>query len=146
MLLLVAILIGVAASPSAYAQTSAEWSGTWIVNLAKSSYDPAAPPFKRQICRFDAQDDGATVVYDIVGTRGGVTHLEWTGKFDGRDYPIEGADYVLTNAYTRIDDRTYDVAIKVDGRVAATARMTLSADGRTITTVMGPTKTVFDRQ
>ena len=28
------------------------------------------------------------------------------GGFDGKDYAVQGADYVLTNAYRRIDDRT----------------------------------------
>ena len=35
-------------------------------------------------------------------------HLEWTGKFDGNDYPVQGVEVVLTNAYRRVDDRTYD--------------------------------------
>ena len=75
------------------------------------------------------------VSYDVVGTRGGVIHLEWTGKFDGQDYPVQGADYVLTNAYTRIDARTYAVVIKVDGGQVATARTAVSSDGQTLTTV-----------
>lgn len=75
------------------------------------------------------------VAYDMVGTRGGRTHLEWIGALDGRDYPVQGLDYVLTNAYTQIDDRTYRIVVKVDGRVAATTEVTVSSDGRDLTAV-----------
>ena len=65
----------------------------------------------------------------MVRPRGGVTHLEWTGQFDGRDYPVQGVEEFVTYAYQRIDDRTYDVITKLDGRPAATSRAVLSADG-----------------
>jgi succinyl-CoA synthetase beta subunit len=64
-----------------------------------------------------------------------MTHLEWTGRLDGQDYPIQGIDEVLTNAYTRVDDRTYDIVVKVDGSRVATARIAIAADGKTLTTV-----------
>ncbi|HLQ76065.1 MAG TPA: hypothetical protein VK210_01855 [Terriglobia bacterium] len=129
--------------------------GTWKLNIAKSVYNPGPPPYKRTTCRIEPTPDGLKVIYDMVGIRGGVTHIEWTGKFDGRDYPVEGLDYVLTNAYTRIDDRTYDVMVKLDGSKAATARISISPDGRTLTTVTTArnaegrnvnTTTVYDRQ
>ena len=91
----------------------------------------------------------------MVGIRGGVTHMEWTGKFDGKDYPVQGVDYVLTNAYTPVDERSYQILIKVDGLVAATARVAVSPDGKTLTTstveknARGEsvtTTTVYDRQ
>ena len=68
-------------------------------------------------------------------SRGGVTHLEWSGKFDGVDYPVQGVELVLTNAYRRIDDHTLELIQKIDGQVVATARLLISPDGRTITTV-----------
>ena len=45
--------------------------------------------------------------------------MEWTGRFDGKDYAVQGIDYVLTNAYNRIDDHTYEITVKVDGAMAA---------------------------
>jgi hypothetical protein len=59
--------------------------------------------------------------------------MEWTGRFDSRDYPVQGVDYVLTNAYRRIDDRSYEILVKVDGRLAATAVAVVSPDGNTLT-------------
>jgi hypothetical protein len=113
------------------AQTS--WFGTWNVNVAKSTY-AEPPPYKRMTCRIEPWEEGVRVTYDMVRTRGGITHLEWTGRFDGRDYPVQGVDYVLTNAYNRIDDRTYEVIQKVDGQVTAIARATIAHDSSSITT------------
>jgi len=81
--------------------------------------------------------------------------MEWAGKFDGKDYPVQGVDYVLTNAYTRLDERSYQIVIKVDGDVAATAKVVVSPDGKTLTTFTNEknargesvtTTTVYDRQ
>jgi len=129
--------------------------GTWKLNLAKSSYGSVSPPYKRSTCRIEPLDDGLKVTYDMVGVRGGVTHIEWTGRLDGKDYPMEGVDDVLTNAYTKIDDRTYDIVVKADGSRAATARITIAPDGRSLMTVttsrdaQGRTRnttTVYERQ
>jgi hypothetical protein len=79
--------------------------------------------------------EGLKVTYDMVGARGGVIHLEWGGMFDGRDYPVQGVDYVLTNAYRQIDDNSYEVVIKIDGNVVGIARSEVSGDRTTITTV-----------
>lgn len=61
--------------------------------------------------------------------------MEWVGKLDGKDYSIQGVDTVLTNAYTQIDERTFEIVVKSDGSRAATARITISQDGRTLTSV-----------
>jgi hypothetical protein len=75
------------------------------------------------------------VIYDMARPRGGVIHLEWDGRFDGREYPVQGLEQHVTYAYIRAGARTYDIVARMDGRVAASSRTVLSADGRTITTV-----------
>lgn len=113
-----------------------EWHGTWTLDLAKSTYDPGPPPYKRARFTIEPGEDGAVrVVYDMVRVRGGVTHLEWTGKFDGNDYPVQGVEELVTYSYRRVDDRTYDVVTRLDGSITAVSRVTLSADANTITTV-----------
>ncbi len=96
-------------------------------------------PAKRSTCKIaswaDGLNAGLKVTYDIVGIRGGIMHIEWVGKLDGKDYPIEGVDDVLTNAYTRIDERTYDVVVKADGVKAASARIAIAPDGKTLTSI-----------
>ncbi len=130
-------------------------AGTWKLNLAKSTYEAGPPPYRRSTCKIESLGDGLKVTYDMVGTRGGITHIEWVGKLDGKDYPIEGVDAVLTNAYTRIDERTYDVVVKADGAKAASARIVIAPDGKTLTSITSTrnaqgqilkTTAVYDRQ
>jgi len=130
------------------AQTPAPWYGTWTLRTAN-------PQYKRITSRIEPREDGLNVTYEMVGVRGGVTHMEWTGKFDGRDYPMQGVDSVLTNAYRKIDDRSYEIVIKIEGGVRATARVVVFPDGKTLqvvtqsSTASGQpvtTTAVYDRQ
>jgi len=148
------LVIGVLTSRGALAdQALAPWIGTWTLDLAKSTYNPGPPPFKRAMCVIEPWQDGLRVTYDMVRPRGGITHLEWRGRFDGHDYPVEGVDRVVTNAYRQVADRTYKVITKVDGEVTEQARIAISPDGRTITTVTigknaqgQDATTVYDKQ
>jgi len=115
-------------------QSPEPWIGTWKLNLEKSTLDRDVR-FKRATTRIEPWQDGIKVTYDLVGVRGGVTHMEWTGRFDGRDYAVQGVDYVLTNAYTRESDRSYQIVTKIDGVAVSIAKVVVSPDGRTLTTV-----------
>jgi hypothetical protein len=108
------------------------WVGVWRLDASRSSVRAEPSPYKRVTLRIESTGEALTVIYDMVGARGGVTHLEWTGRFDGRDYGVQGVDYVLTNAYRRLDDRRYEIIVKVDGRVVATATAAVSPDGDTL--------------
>jgi hypothetical protein len=112
----------------------APWIGTWRLNPAKSTPAPNSP-YKRVTSKIATWEDGLNVTYDMVGTRGGVTHIEWTGHLDGKDYAVQGVDYVMTNAYSRVDDRSYSIVVKRDGQVTSTVKVTVSADGRTLTAI-----------
>lgn len=120
----------VAVPPSA---PGAAWFGTWQLVPPAPASRFEAPPYKNVTLRIEPWQDGLRVVYDMVRARGGITHVEWQGRFDGRDYPVQGMDYYLTNAYRPIDDRSYEIIIKVDGGVAANAMAVVSPDGATLT-------------
>ena len=117
-----------------FAQTSAEsWAGTWILNLSKSTYELGAPP-KSAVSRLEPSADGWWKgSQDSVDVAGKPAHVETTFKFDGKDYPVDGAANT-TWAFTRIDGHTYDLIAKRDGIITATARTVVSADGKTRTT------------
>jgi hypothetical protein len=140
--------------PFLASQSQEPWFGTWSLNLAKSSADRDAR-YKRATSKIEPWEDGLKVTYDLVGTRGGITHMEWIGKFDGKDYPVQGVDYVLTHAYSRVDDHNYQITIKNDGAITATAKVAISQDGKTLTTLTTGkdargntvnTTAVYDRQ
>lgn len=135
---------------SAQASVPQSWFGTWTLNVARSTY-AAAPPYKRAAYRIEPAGDGLRVVYDMVHPRGGTTHLEWTGRMDGRDYPLQGVDQAITYAYTSTGADSCDILVKIDGRVAARSHVTMSDDGRTMTTAttaggVAISTTVYERQ
>jgi hypothetical protein len=118
------------------------WFGRWTLNLSKSAYDPGPPPYARASYVIEPLNDGlpraesrgVKVTYDMVYPRGGTTHLEWIGKFDGQPYQLQGVDEYVTYSYKRIDDRSYDVELRIDDRLAGLSHVRLSPDARTITT------------
>jgi hypothetical protein len=123
---LLLVAASIVATPSA--QQQAPWFGTWQqIPPERKWFDPW--PYQKVTLRIEPADDGLRVVYDMVRRRGGVQHIEWFGLFDGKDYPVLGVDYVLTNAYRKLSDRSYEIVVRVDGREAAVAKAAVSADG-----------------
>ena len=128
--LLAALLVAI----SVHAETRAPWFGTWEqVPPQRKWFDPW--PYRKVTLRIEPWEDGLRVVYDMVRRRGGMTHMEWTGRFDGRDYPVQGVDYVLTNAYRRLGDRSYEIVVRMDGRTVAVATAVVSPDSRNLDVV-----------
>jgi hypothetical protein len=111
------------------------WVGVWVLASAVSANNPDVPRvYSRATRQISTADSTVTIVDDLVRVRGGVVHLEWTGKLDGADYPVEGVEIYLTSAYRQVDDHTLELTQKVDGRAVVRATLVLSADGNTITT------------
>jgi hypothetical protein len=105
------------------------WFGTWHLDVARSTFGSAASRYVRGSWQITHAADGQVgMIYDLVGVRGGVTHMEWTGRFDGKDYRLQGPDAVVTYAYTLVDPKTLNLVVKVDGRVSNTAHVVLSPD------------------
>jgi plastocyanin len=117
------------------AQTSDPWIGTWRLNVARSSFSPGPPP-RVQILDIQSREaDGLYVVTNGTDAAGRPTHTERTAKFDGRDYPAQGFEQPTTQAFTRVDARSYSIVSKAGGRIITRTRVTVSPDGMTMTTV-----------
>src|ERR1044071_7874897 len=61
--------------------------GTWKLNEAKSKFAGKA---RNHTVVYEAAGDQTKVVVDGVDENGNAIHNEWTGKFDGKDYPVTG--------------------------------------------------------
>lgn len=105
--------------------------GTWKLNEAKSKLAAGGP--KNHTVVYEAAGDKVKVTVDGVNADGTPAHNEWTGNFDGKDYPVTGDSSVDTRAYTKVDDRTLEMTIKKDGKVTMTGRIVVSADGKSRT-------------
>src|SRR2546422_7056690 len=120
--------------------------GTWRLNFSESTFASGPPAYARVTSKIQPWEDGLRVIYDMVGTRGGVTHWEWTGRLDGKDYPLEGVEEVVTNAYSRIADRTYEVVFKVDGRITTTTKISISPDGKIMTVTSASNTAIYHKR
>ncbi len=105
--------------------------GTWKLNEAKSKIGAGA--VKNTTVVYEAAGDSVKVTVDGVDSDGKPSHNEWTGKFDGKDYPVTGDPTSDTRSYKKIDDHTLVLTNKKDGKVTISGRITVSADGKTRT-------------
>jgi hypothetical protein len=62
--------------------------GTWKLNEAKSKLSAGLP--KNLTVVYEAVGDDIKATVEGVDAQGKPTHNEWTGKFDGKDYPVTG--------------------------------------------------------
>jgi hypothetical protein len=111
--------------------------GTWKLNEAKSKLSPGSP--KNTTVVYEAVGDNVKVTVDGIGSDGRPTHNEWTGKFDGKDYPVTGDPNSDMRSYTKIDDRTLGLNVKKGGKVTISGRIVFSADGKTRTVTVSGT-------
>jgi hypothetical protein len=127
--------------------------GTWKLNEAKSKFAPGVTKNNRVVV--EATGDNVTVTVDGTDKDGKATHNEWTGKFDGKDYPVTGDPNSDARSLTNIDDHTLGLNVKKGGKTTITGRIVVSADdkSRTVTTSGTDAKgkkvsstAVYDRQ
>jgi len=111
--------------------------GTWKLNEAKSKFSPGAA--KNNSVVYEAAGDSIKVTVDGVGTDGKPTHNEWTGKFDGKDYPLTGDPSADTRSYKKVDAHTMELTNKKAGKPVVTGKITVSADGKSRTVAVSGT-------
>jgi hypothetical protein len=105
--------------------------GTWKLNEAKSTF--AAGATKNSTVVYEAAADSVKVTVDGTDKDGKPTHNEWTGKYDGKDYPVTGDPNTDTRSLKRVDDHTLGLTGKKAGKVVTTGLIVVSADGKTRT-------------
>jgi hypothetical protein len=105
--------------------------GTWKLNEAKSTL--AAGATKNSMVVYEAAGDNVKVTVDGTDKDGKAVHSEWTGKFDGKDYPVTGDPTANARSYRKTDVGRLELTGKKDGKVVMTARIAVSADGKTRT-------------
>jgi hypothetical protein len=120
-LVFVVVAMGFADSPQ---------MGTWKLNEAKSKFAGKA---RNNTVVYEAAGDQIKVTVDGVDASGNPSHNEWTGKFDGKDYPVTGDATSDSRSYTEVDSRTLSLTAKKNGKVTLTGRIVVSADGKTRT-------------
>jgi len=108
--------------------------GTWKLNEAKSKIAAGSP--KNTTVVYEAAGDSVKVTVDGTDGDGKPTHNEWTGKFDGKDYPVTGDANTDTRSYTKVNDQTLSFTNKKGDKVTISGRAVVSADGKTRTVTL----------
>ena len=117
-----AVALGFAADPE---------MGTWKLDEAKSKIAPGMP--KNHTVVYEAAGDNVKITVDGTDKDGKATHNEWTGKFDGKDYPVTGDPNSDMRSYTKVDANTLKFDVKQNGKTTVTGRVVISADGKSRT-------------
>jgi hypothetical protein len=120
------------ASASAVASPKGPWIGKWKRNSAKSTMPSDGTTL------FDMKlecDDGFRYTMTRTPTSGAASHAEAFGRFDGKPYPEQGNPAADFNVFKRIDDHSYSVVDLKDGKPTFNITVTVSADGKTRTSV-----------
>jgi hypothetical protein len=131
------------ATPAADAAASADaLSGTWILNVSKSTYSPPDLGLKSNKVVLEVVGDSVHVITDGVDSQERPTHAEYTAKLDGSDVATNGTvagkpnTDVNTASWRKIDDHTYEVTNKGTGQVLTTNRIVIAADGKSRTSTV----------
>ena len=126
-LLTLALCFAVAAP--CFAQNSQ--MGTWKINEGKSQLP--AGFMKNTNVVYEAAGDKVKASTDGFDKDGKPFHTEWTGKFDGKDYPLTGDPTSDARSYKMIDEHTLAIANKKGGKVTTSGRIVVAPDGKSRT-------------
>jgi hypothetical protein len=127
--------------------------GTWKLNDAKSSI-PAGTPKSNTVTYAAAAGGMISVTIDGVDGAGKPTHTVWTGKFDGKPYPVTGASG-QTRSVKAKGERELELELFQDGKSTGKGKTEVAKDGKTRTVELegmgadgkkSKSKAVYDKQ
>jgi hypothetical protein len=111
--------------------------GTWKLDEAKSKIP--AGMVKNSTVIYASEGDKVKVTTDGTGGDGKPMHTEWTGKFDGKEYPLAGDPTADSRSYKMIDEHTLELTSKKGGKAINSGKVVVSVDGKKRTLHMAGT-------
>ena len=105
--------------------------GTWVLNPAKSKFNPGPAP-KNITVTYEAAAGGLHVKSVVVTQDGASATSEYTAAPDGKDYPITGVPQVETVSVRQIDALTSERIDKRGGQRVQSYTRQVYADGKTL--------------
>ena len=109
-------------------------AGIWKLNVAKSKFPPGFAMPKNRTLNIQEQPGGIQTIVDGEDAEGKPLHVEYSAKYDGKDYPMRGLPSADTITLKRIDRSTFETTNKKDGKEIMTIKSVVSKDGKTRTT------------
>ena len=108
--------------------------GIWKLNVQKSKFPPGFAIPKNRTLNIQEQEGGIKTIVDGEDAEGKPLHVEYSAKYDGKDYPMRGLPSADTITIKRINASTFETTNKKDGELIQTIRSVVSKDGKTRTT------------
>ena len=102
--------------------------GTWVANVAKSTYSPDPAP-KSSTLTIAAT--GVTV--DVVPAAGAAQKWTYGGTYDGKPVPVTGNPNADMAARKRLSPTTTETTFTKAGKVTSVNTSVVAADGKTMT-------------
>jgi hypothetical protein len=135
--IVVAVVVAsvVAVSTASSAVEGDAFVGTWVLNVAKSKYEPGPGP-KNQTVTYEATADGLKITVNGTQADGTPLMVTYTGKLDGKDYPSTGNPDWDMQSLKLVNPKTMEITRKKGGKVVQTATNVVSEDGKTRTITM----------
>ena len=128
------------ASTAALAQSADVYAavlGTWELNVARSTYSPGPAP-KSQRRTLTRAEQGVRFAATTVQANGDAATEEWTGTYDGKDFPFAGASDFDTQAVKAIDPLKAEFTLKKGSKIVMSGTRVISSNGKLMTvTVKG---------
>jgi hypothetical protein len=100
--------------------------GTWKLDEAKSKFGEGMGKTMTVVWEKAGEDQKCTV--DGVDADGTKTHTVWTGKLDGKDYPITGDATSDMRSFKMSGKDTIDMVSKKDGKTVGEGKIVVAAD------------------
>ena len=116
--------------------------GTWVLDVAKSSFSPGPAPAAVTLTTRDIGNGKFNTTLDATEQNGKVEHFEITYANDGADYPVAGPVPDQTVSCKYISTQTLEITLKIGGNPISTTIDVVAADlsTRTSTTTIGTTQ------
>jgi hypothetical protein len=108
--------------------------GRWVLNVAKSRYEPGPPPRSevRVYRAYGGVGRGVKASFERVDSVGKKVTISYSAMYDGKDYKYNGPDADAI-ALSRPDPYTLDATLKRNGHVVQRTHSVVSPDGQTRT-------------
>ena len=106
--------------------------GTWVLNVAKSKFNPGPAP-KSQTRTYAATADGIVLTATGTNADGSAVSQKSSFKYDGKDYAISGSADYDSLSLKRVDDLTVESVQKKGGKAVGKTTRTVSEDGKVLT-------------
>ena len=108
--------------------------GTWRLNESKSKITPGT--LKNTQVVYSSMLGQVKIKADGIDANGKASYTEWSGKFDGKDYPVTGDPNSDARSYTKLNERALTTTNKKNGKVTVTGQIVISPDGKSRTVTL----------